>query len=83
MRKSRKAWQNARKDGRERVTERLNEYKRVLNEYKYRLRKVKEESWKRFVSVYSNLDPWGVACRGKNVRECLTSLCVNGIKYVT
>ena len=85
-RKSRKAWQNARKDGGECVNETLNQYKRVLNEYKYLLRRMKEENWKRFVSVYSNLDPWGAAyriCRRKNVGECLTSWCVNGIEYVT
>ena len=44
------------------------EYKRSLNEYKYRLRKVKEESWIEFVSKYSNLDTWGVVyrvCRGR------------------
>ena len=41
--------------------------KHKRNEYKYRLRKVKE-SWKEFVSKYSNLDPWGVVyrvCRGR------------------
>ena len=46
---------------------------------------MKEESWKQFVSMYSNLDPRGVVyrvCRGKNVRKCLASLNVNGVNYV-
>ena len=45
------------------MQERMVEYKRSLNEYKYRLRKWKEESLKQFVSKYSNLDPWGVVYR--------------------
>lgn len=55
----------------------LNAYKKNQNEYKYRLRKVKEETWRHFVSAYSNLDPWGVVykvCRGKKVRQYLSSL---------
>ena len=59
----RRVWQRARKECRADVQERMVEYKRSLNEYRYRLRKGKEESWKEFVSNYSNLDPWGVVYR--------------------
>ena len=68
VQKCRRVWQRARKECRADVQERMVEYKRSLNEYKYRLRKVKEESWIEFVSKYSNLDPWGVVyrvCRGR------------------
>ncbi|KOX69527.1 hypothetical protein WN51_06537 [Melipona quadrifasciata] len=64
---------------------RLSEHKKILRKYKYLLRKAKEEKWGQYVSVYSNLDPLGVVysvCRGKNVRECLTSWSVNDTGYV-
>lgn len=86
MRKCRGAWQRARKERSEDVDVRLREYKRIMGEYKYRMRKTKEENWRQFVSVYSNLDPWGVVyrvCRVKYARECLTTLNVNGVEYVT
>ena len=53
VRNCRRVWQRARKECRADVQGRMVEYKRSLNEYKYRLRK--EESWKQFVSKYSNL----------------------------
>ena len=59
------------------VDERKREYKRVLNDYKLRMRCVKEDSWKQFVSESSNLDPWGPVyrvCRGKNARQELCAL---------
>lgn len=64
----------------------LSEHEKILNEYKYRLRKAKEKNWRQFVNVYSNLDSWDVIyrmCRGRNVRECLTSLNVNGVEYAS
>ena len=81
VRKRRRVYQKARKEGRMDVCERKEEYKRALNEYKYRLRRVKEENWKRFVGESGNLDPWGPVyriCRGRCVRQGLSSLCVNG-----
>ena len=74
-------WQRARKNGSMDVEERKREYKRALNDYKSRMRRVKEKNWKQFVSESSNLDPWGPVyrlCRGKTARQGLSALCVNG-----
>ena len=68
VQKCRRVWQRARMECRADVQERMVKYKRSLNDYKYCLRKVKEESWIEFVSKYSNLDLWGVVyrvCRGR------------------
>ena len=84
-RKSRKRWQKTEKERREDVDVRLSDHKRILSEYNYRLIKAKEENWRQFVSVCSNLDQWEVVyrvCRGKNVKECLIALNVNSVEYV-
>lgn len=69
MRKKRRIFQ--RKNGSADVCERKEEYKRALNEYKCRMRRVKEDNWKRFVGEVSNLHPWGSVyrvCHGWSVR---------------
>ena len=48
-------------------------------------RRVKEDSWKQFVSESSNLDPWVPVykvCRGKTARQVLSILYV-GTNYST
>ena len=48
------------------------------------MRGVKQDSWKQFVSEFSNLDPWGPVyrvCRGKTARQELGALCVDGTNY--
>ncbi|CAK9796609.1 Retrovirus-related Pol polyprotein from type-1 retrotransposable element R1 (Fragment) [Anthophora quadrimaculata] len=81
VRKSRRVWQRAKRTGNESVDVRRNEYSRLLKEYKRMLWNVKEESWKRFVSGSSNLDPWGPVyriCRGKHGRSKLGAMRVGG-----
>lgn len=86
VRKSRRAWQREKKRESENVEARKREYKRLLNEYKFRMRRVKEENWRQFSSVSSSLDPWGPVykiCRGKYARQCMSALRVNGVTYST
>ena len=85
VRKKRREWQRARKNGCMDVEERKREYKRALNDYKSRMRSVKEDNWKHFVSESSNLDPCPVykVCRGNTARQGLSALCVNGNNYST
>ena len=57
-----------------------------MNDYKSRMRRMKEDNWKQFVSESSYLDPWGPVyrvCRGKTARQGLSALCVNGNNYST
>ena len=66
--------------------ERKRDCKRLLSDYKSRMRRMKEGNWKQFVSESSNLDPWETVykvCRGKTARQGLSALCVNGINYST
>lgn len=47
---------------------------------------MKEASRRQFVGASTNLDLWGVVysvCSGKNVKDCLTSLTVKKVEYVT
>lgn len=57
VRKSRKDWQKARRRSSVDVNARKDERKRLLNEYKSKMWRVKEEHWKRLVSDSSNLNP--------------------------
>ena len=84
--KKTREWQRARKKGCMDVEERKREYKRALNDYKSRMKRVKADNWKQFVSESSYLDPWGQVyrvCRGKTARQELSALCVNGNNYST
>lgn len=86
VRRSRKLWQRARKRKSKDVDARLSRYKSLMSEYKREMWRVKEENWRQFVSVSSNLDPWGPVyrvCRGKTGRERMSSLKVDGVNYST
>ncbi|CAK9827524.1 Retrovirus-related Pol polyprotein from type-1 retrotransposable element R1 (Fragment) [Anthophora retusa] len=86
VRKSRRMWQRARKRNDVSVDARKEEYRRLLSEYKRMLWKVKEDSWRSFVSASSNVDPWGPVyrlCRGRSVREKLSAMRVDGRTTLT
>ncbi|CAK9834362.1 Retrovirus-related Pol polyprotein from type-1 retrotransposable element R1 (Fragment) [Anthophora retusa] len=81
VRKSGRMLQKARKRSSESVDEKKDRYKRLLSEYKRMLWKVKEDSWKNFVCASSNMDPWSPVyrvCRGRNIRETLSAVKVDG-----
>ena len=63
--KKTREWQRARKKGCMDVEERKREYKRALNDYKSRMKRVKADNWKQFVSGSST---W---IHGAQYTECV------------
>lgn len=79
VRKSRRAYQRARKRDRDRANVRAIAYKRAVSEYKLKIWRVKEDNWRKFVCEKGNRDPWGdvyQVCMGKYGRDRLSGMKV-------
>lgn len=77
VRKCRRAYQCARRNDKECVDDKKNEYRQALRNYKTEIFRVKDVNWKRFVSTMGNKEPWGDVykiCMGKYAGERLCGI---------